>query len=95
MRGKENIKEITGGTLGITPACAGKSTPPQSDPAAGWDHPRMCGEKLEAAQLNVGRQGSPPHVRGKVEVDGQQFGKLGITPACAGKSGPGHGGPGG
>ena len=30
---------------GITPACAGKSSPPCAPSAENWDHPRVRGEK--------------------------------------------------
>ena len=46
----------------------------------------MCGEKLLFIGLHPNTQGSPPHVRGKVSLTGNQAAATRITPACAGKS---------
>ena len=46
----------------------------------------MCGEKGKGGVLTMAETGSPPHVRGKVEIPGIITSKSGITPACAGKS---------
>ena len=54
-------------------------------PSPPWDHPRVCGEKARTERLAVAGVGSPPRVRGKVPVGGQDFAILRITPACAGK----------
>ena len=73
--------------LGITPAYAGKS---RGCPAAcilRRDHPRVCGEKFKVLGQSASWQGSPPHVRGKATAAPLQPARLGITPACAGKSG--------
>ena len=45
----------------------------------------MCGEKLALYNELNNHQGSPPHVRGKVECVIDTVGMRGITPACAGK----------
>ena len=45
----------------------------------------MCGEKFVAEELKVNKQGSPPRVRGKVEVVNDRPAPPRITPACAGK----------
>ena len=85
MRGKANHAICPEGQCGITPAYAGKSTRYSSHNQRDWDHPRVCGEKALAQGFNVGRQGSPPRMRGKVintDVPGHG---LGITPAYAGK----------
>ena len=86
MRGKGS------GTLphydhqGITPACAGKSLKLSSRTTGRRDHPRVCGEKvnLEAGVCRV--WGSPPRMRGKVDLQVIACIFLGITPAYAGKS---------
>ena len=47
----------------------------------------MCGEKLSFSVVAVVAPGSPPHVRGKeIALLAGAF-AVGITPACAGKSG--------
>ena len=50
------------------------------------DHPRVCGEKLEALANLAYMMGSPPRVRGKDGGDSPDAKMFGITPAYAGKS---------
>ena len=50
------------------------------------DHPRVCGEKQTIVGEYGPELGSPPRVRGKVELHHQDQTHVGITPACAGKS---------
>ena len=69
----------------ITPACAGKSTSNLKRRRMGWDHPRMCGEKVFLSVPATSVLGSPPHVRGKGLFVRARNVRLGITPACAGK----------
>ena len=70
---------------GITPACAGKRGQGGDQGRCGRDHPRVCGEKKRFGMDDLYFKGSPPRVRGKAEVTFENFGKEGITPACAGK----------
>ena len=85
MRGKVFLPFVGSRHTGITPACAGKSTPSLAVFGLHRDHPRVCGEKVckEIAPLSV--WGSPPRVRGKVHTSHQRTRQAGITPACAGK----------
>ena len=53
----------------ITPAYAGKSSRVSSFLWLFWDHPRVCGEKDEAHSCAVGKEGSPPRVRGESKPD--------------------------
>ncbi len=46
MRGKAHFKQALLEHLGITPACAGKSTVVAVVVEDNKDHPRMCGEKM-------------------------------------------------
>ena len=46
----------------------------------------MCGEKSMAAPSSGPSTGSPPHVRGKDGSEVVLDQRIGITPACAGKS---------
>ena len=50
------------------------------------DHPRVCGEKLRRVGLRSGKAGSPPRMRGKGIQPCNQWVRVGITPAYAGKS---------
>ena len=88
VRGKVVHKTLSIYTVGITPACAGKRLTEQFGPCGEGDHPRVCGEKESSSSMCVANAGSPPRVRGKVELFCQKFVKHRITPACAGKSFP-------
>ena len=86
MRGKEGGADPGRTEPGITPAYAGKSS---RQPGAGrWrrDHPRVCGEKDEAHSCAVGKEGSPPRMRGKALAKYRRRNLIRITPAYAGKS---------
>ena len=73
--------------IGITPACAGKSRLQGSNLQLPGDHPRVCGEKNPSSRTVQDVEGSPPRVRGKGLHVRQYLCCVGITPACAGKSG--------
>ena len=64
-RGKGNYVIGYDGTIGITPACAGKSCLPSISSIDNKDHPRLRGEKMKCAQYNTNHLGSPPLARGK------------------------------
>ena len=85
VRGKERVACLRAHKDGITPACAGKSKKPPTGAAPVVDHPRMCGEKGFKKTSWQFIRGSPPHVRGKVEIHCCRVFDVGITPACAGK----------
>ena len=86
VRGKVWRSPAAPGTQGITPACAGKRRPVPSPRSTRQDHPRVCGEKLQQHGPGWWPWGSPPRVRGKVRHARIDCARLGITPACAGKS---------
>ena len=72
--------------VGITPACAGKSThqPPSGRGTRG--HPRVCGEKCGyRLPFSEHRGITPDCPPGKVAGNLEQGRVVGITPACAGK----------
>ena len=71
---------------GITPACAGKRMLRATMTYEKGDHPRMRGEKPACLFKRQPGQGSPPHARGKAVIFPVANIRLGITPACAGKS---------
>ena len=70
---------------GITPACAGKSIHFITFFLKIWDHPRLRGEKNAFVQPKPFALGSPPLARGKGNFIKGITGRVGITPACAGK----------
>ena len=86
VRGKVSSCNLEALLMGITPACAGKRAAVVMPAVMNWDHPRVCGEKVLTMCWAYGKQGSPPRVRGKVHEWWCWFGRMGITPACAGKS---------
>ena len=88
MRGKVMRKEILRIIHGITPAYAGKREGPKNAQSKVGDHPRVCGEKCIPLTRGHGRQGSPPRMRGKVQLGEIDLQDIWITPAYAGKSGP-------
>ena len=69
----------------ITPACAGRSLKYRNGLYRNEDHPRVCGEKTNGTVSRSNGTGSPPRVRGEVIYGIVCHGKLGITPACAGR----------
>ena len=87
MRGKATAAFAGHECMGITPACAGKSIERGEYHGDDQDHPRVRGEKFHGL-VKVGRgRGSPPRARGKGILRIFLLILLGITPACAGKSG--------
>ena len=86
VRGKPRLLAISKVSHGITPACAGKTLIIASNMRLFWDHPRVCGEnELEIFEVSP-CTGSPPRVRGKLDVYDAGNPSPGITPACAGKT---------
>ena len=86
VRGKEYELDEMDKSIRITPACAGKSSTLAQKDESGKDHPRVCGEKHPEGAGGSPGGGSPPRVRGKVNMGGEIPELTGITPACAGKS---------
>ena len=86
VRGKAHFHIHAPHSLGITPACAGKSESCVCLWYDCWDHPRVCGEKILVTFLAVKILGSPPRVRGKASSNPKRSKTMRITPACAGKS---------
>ena len=71
----------------ITPACAGKTSTSFTTLLESADHPRMRGEDLSLRRLGAPVPGSPPHARGRHAHLPCLIKEVGITPACAGKTG--------
>ena len=86
MRGKALLLVRSLVVMGITPAHAGKSEGHRLCQLVSKDHPRACGEKDAIAWALGGKRGSPPRMRGKVELLSKRLRNSGITPAHAGKS---------
>ena len=86
MRGIHLQKRSADFQRGITPACAGNTVADFLFCRFQWDHPRVCGEYMRGLVLKTSGEGSPPRVRGILDVglDAQVI--VGITPACAGNT---------
>ena len=85
MRGKDYTNCIRYFCIGITPAYAGKSVPPDGLKINIRDHPRLCGEKEFSFAASVLSTGSPPPMRGKGVAADTMIDVTRITPAYAGK----------
>ena len=85
MRGKADSPSARFRIDGITPAHAGKRAGQHLAAAPQRDHPRVCGEKVQAMRSLPARSGSPPRMRGKVHGLASSTLRSGITPAYAGK----------
>ena len=85
-RGRGDIDDGIGLILGITTACAGKSTCPSRSGRSFWNHPRVRGEEVPRHALMIAALESPPRARGRVIPGCGCCRAAGITPACAGKS---------
>ena len=86
MRGKVVMRAESPLFGRITPAYAGKRpSAPQRIPHGG-DHPRLCGEKHRKSDFDAHMAGSPPPMRGKVDLTKYEEIFQRITPAYAGKS---------
>ena len=72
--------------IGITPACAGKTTSFFLKFAGFWDHPRVCGKNKPTKFTEPQAAGSPPRVREKPALSASSALPARITPACAGKT---------
>ena len=80
-----NVKALLVG-IGITPACAGKTSSSKMTCGASWDHPRVCGKNATRRKRHQSISGSPPRVREKLSSFHRNGTSYGITPACAGKT---------
>ena len=86
MRGKLSSDHIDFGGIRITPAHAGKTQSTLSISFLRPDHPRTCGENFILPVVLALIDGSPPHMRGKLENKRTNKRKTRITPAHAGKT---------
>ena len=85
-RGRPAMSLIAGHQSWITPACAGKTSGMIERKVKWTDHPRMRGEDFHLVKFGIYPLGSPPHARGRRDVQVLFCDVPGITPACAGKT---------
>ena len=86
MRGKRKRHSSSPHPLRITPAHAGKTEVFRYTHSSTPDHPRACGENLDACLLGRREAGSPPRMRGKLKRPIGNSSLFRITPAHAGKT---------
>ena len=86
VRGKHHVIDFAKVIIGITPACAGKTSARTMLRTSCRDHPRVCGENGCPSRPFAQQYGSPPRVRGKPGRELRRVCRERITPACAGKT---------
>ena len=87
VRGTPSGRNGLGGEARFIPACAGNAAASRVPFGAAPVHPRVCGERLNAQQVNVGEVGSSPRVRGTPSANAVERGRVRFIPACAGNAG--------
>ena len=85
-RGRLVNEPFGGNAYHITPACAGKTPAHLVCATITTDHPRMRGEDIRTPNVAYDKLGSPPHARGRLHPRLDLGDRVGITPACAGKT---------
>ena len=91
VRGKLAVVMICSPRSGLIPACAGKT---RLTPEPGTEcraHPRVCGENDNGMRALARDLGSSPRVRGKRPRGARGGPRMGLIPACAGKTCPAPG----
>jgi len=93
-RGARSTPSATASRSGITPACAGSTSADSRRRRGSGDHPRVRGEHGGVGRRHTRCRGSPPRARGAPAAMAPEEVDPGITPACAGSTGPQRGGGG-
>ena len=86
VRGKPSTFNDSGGVSRLIPACAGKTARTSRCGSGTAAHPRVCGENPGGVGVGGGDDGSSPRVRGKRRRRGRLRDRMGLIPACAGKT---------
>ena len=86
MRGIPCFVSIFTSSHRITPAHAGNTDLFQPAKQAAGDHPRACGEYNGKRLISAMRMGSPPRMRGILNLEVNTLQSIGITPAHAGNT---------
>ena len=85
-RGRPYPRRGNPGDHGLTPACAGTSSPTPTLGGPTRAHPRVRGDVPPAHRDQAPESGSPPRARGRQEEIPVGSTVQGLTPACAGTS---------
>ena len=86
VRGKLELIQAGHELFGLIPACAGKTVSSSARLSRRRAHPRVCGENAYLSGVVGGDLGSSPRVRGKPTLVVAEAQRLGLIPACAGKT---------
>ena len=86
VRGKRWILRASCTTLGLIPACAGKTHVGGARGGGFGAHPRVCGENSQTSSCTSWYSGSSPRVRGKLPTPSLPVSPRRLIPACAGKT---------
>ena len=86
VQGKPCLRRPGRRTHRLIPACAGKTLALWRFRASFRAHPRVCGENHYRVSVDCNRRGSSPRVRGKLNVWQNLQARVGLIPACAGKT---------
>ena len=85
-RGKPLLMAALSASMGLIPACAGKTVEPLVGAGDVEAHPRMRGENWAVHSCAVHNLGSSPHARGKPPPPRSPKLPARLIPACAGKT---------
>ena len=86
VRGKPRAIRTNSSSLGLIPACAGKTRASNHSRTRRRAHPRVCGENSAPPCSTRWQRGSSPRVRGKQTLGLVEVSTGGLIPACAGKT---------
>ena len=90
MRGTPPGIGICANSTGIIPAYAGNTAAYAARIFPAWDHPRVCGEHVNANTTQLNIQGSSPRMRGTHSANSLRNPWSGIIPAYAGNTSHQH-----
>ena len=91
MRGKLDLHYSLQFRVRLIPACAGKTRGISGSSLTIAAHPRVCGENFPNLEFMEIQLGSSPRVRGKPPSAEEPVRRVGLIPACAGKTRSGAG----
>ena len=86
MRGRPVRHLRAHGPDGLIPAGAGQTSPPRTQRAYAWAHPRGCGADDILNPDDFLARGSSPRVRGRRQIRVVVAGQIGLIPAGAGQT---------
>ena len=86
VRGRREKRRACVNAGGLIPAGAGQTSPPRTQRAYAWAHPRGCGADDILNPDDFLARGSSPRVRGRRQIRVVVAGQIGLIPAGAGQT---------